>query len=143
MANKSISQLSTTVAVDNGTLLEIATPDQSSASGYVSEKMSVAQLADHVAAAVAFPSLSTTAKTLVKAINELFASGGGKILTGTLTAGQTSITLSDAAITNNSTFDIYTDTLGVSPYEAVVTTGSITLTFEAQLTNIAVKVKVS
>lgn len=143
MANKSISQLDSAAVVDNGDLFEIAQPDLSSASGYKSYKQSLAAMADHMATQVLYPGLNTTSKSLVGAINEIYASGGGKILTGTLAAGQTSVTLSDATITNNSTFDIYTDTLGVSPYEAVVTTGSITLTFEAQLTNIAVKVKVS
>jgi len=65
-----------------------------------------------------------------------------KVLTGTLTAGNTSLTLSDSAITTDSTIDIYTDTFGVNPTNAVVATGSVTLTFAAQQSNLGVKVVV-
>ena len=64
-------------------------------------------------------------------------------VTGTLTAGNTSITLSDASITSSSTIDIYTDVFGIQPTNAVVATGSITLTFLAQASDIIVKVRVS
>ena len=64
-------------------------------------------------------------------------------LTDTLTAGNTSITISDAAIETTSTIDIYTDVFGIQPTNAVVSTGSITLTFLAQASDISVKVRVS
>lgn len=64
-------------------------------------------------------------------------------VSGTLTAGSTSITLSDASITTTSTIDIYTDVFGIQPTNAVVATGSITLTFLAQASDITVKVRVS
>lgn len=64
-------------------------------------------------------------------------------LTDTLTAGSTSLTLSDASITTSSTFDIYVSTFGIQPTNAVVATGSITLTFLAQVSDITVKVRVS
>ncbi len=64
-------------------------------------------------------------------------------LTDTLTAGNTSITISDAAIETTSTIDIYTSVFGIQPTNAVVTTGSITLTFLAQASDITVKVRVS
>ena len=64
-------------------------------------------------------------------------------LTGTLTAGNTSITLSDASITSSSTIDYYTDYFGVNPVGVSVSTGSITLTFEAQDIDLGVKVRVS
>lgn len=67
----------------------------------------------------------------------------GKTITGTLPAGQTSITLSDASITTNSTIDYYTDVFGVNPTNIVVATGSVTLTFNTQNTNLGVKVRVS
>lgn len=76
----------------------------------------------------------------------VYAPTGGGVqftdVTGTLTAGQTSITLSDAAILTTSTFDFYTDTFGVSPTAVSVATGSITLTFAAQANNLGVKVRV-
>jgi hypothetical protein len=72
-------------------------------------------------------------------------SGGASYtdVTGTLTAGQTSITLSDASILTTSTIDIYTDAFGVNPTGVTVAAGSVTLTFDAQATNVAVKVRVS
>ena len=72
-------------------------------------------------------------------------SGGASYtdVTGTLTAGSTSITLSDASITTTSTLDYYTDAFGVNPTDVVVATGSVTLTFEAQQSNLGVKVRVS
>ena len=63
-------------------------------------------------------------------------------VTGTLTAGSTSITLSNAAITTSSTLDYYTDTFGVNPTNVSVSTGSVTLTFEAQSSDLGVKVRV-
>lgn len=72
-------------------------------------------------------------------------SGGASYtdVTGTLVAGNTSITLSDASILTTSTIDIYTDVFGVNPTSVVVATGSVTLTFPEQANNIGVKVRVS
>lgn len=71
-------------------------------------------------------------------------SGGGYTeVTGTLTSGQTTVTLSDASITTTSTIDVYTDVFGVNPTAISVTTGSVVLTFEAQASNVGVKVRVS
>lgn len=64
-------------------------------------------------------------------------------VTGTLNAGSTSIILSNAAITTASTIDYYTDVFGVSPTNAVISTGQVVLTFEAQPNNLGVKVRVS
>ena len=63
-------------------------------------------------------------------------------LTGTLTAGKTSITLTDDSITTDSTFDFYTSIYGVSPTNVVVAAGSITLEFDAQSVDMAVEVRV-
>lgn len=71
------------------------------------------------------------------------SSGGYTEVTGTLTAGNTSVTLSDASITTSSTIDVYTDTFGVNPTAVSVSTGSVTLTFPAQASNVGVKVRVS
>lgn len=62
---------------------------------------------------------------------------------GTLAAGATSIVLENEAITTSSTIDIYTDVYGVNPTNASVEAGSITLTFEAQGSDLGVKVRVS
>lgn len=64
-------------------------------------------------------------------------------LTSTLTAGNTSLVISDTSITTDSVIDYYTDTFGVEPTNIVVTTGSITLTFDAQQSDVGVKVRVS
>lgn len=70
-------------------------------------------------------------------------SGGGYTeVTGTLTAGLTSITLSDVSITANSTIDVYTDN-DVEYNSISVSTGNVTITFDAQASNIGVKVRVS
>lgn len=61
----------------------------------------------------------------------------------TLTAGQTTVTITDAAITATSAIDVYTNAFGVEPIDMVLTTGSVTLTFEAQTSDINVKVRVS
>ena len=64
-------------------------------------------------------------------------------ITDTLTAGNTSITISDDAIETTSTIDIYTDVFGIQPTNAVVTSGQIVLTFLAQASDLTVKVRVS
>lgn len=69
--------------------------------------------------------------------------GAYKEVEGTLTAGATSITLSDSAITTSSTFEPFTSIFGVNPTNMVAVAGSVTLTFEAQSTNMDVKVRVS
>lgn len=66
-----------------------------------------------------------------------------KDLTGTLTAGNTSITFSDASILTNSTIDVYTDSFGINPTNISVSTGSVTLTFAALQSALGVKVRVS
>ena len=64
-------------------------------------------------------------------------------VTGSLSAGTTSITLADASITTSSTIDFFTSIYGVNPTNVSVSTGSVTLTFEAQASNMDVKVRVS
>ena len=63
--------------------------------------------------------------------------------TGTLTAGQTSITFSDASIRETSTIDYYTDYFSINPVGVVATNGSVKLTFEPQEIDLGVKVRVS
>jgi hypothetical protein len=64
-------------------------------------------------------------------------------ITGTLSAGQTSITLSNIAITENSTIDYYTNYFGINPVGVNVSNGRVVLTFEEQDIDISVKVRVS
>ena len=88
----------------------------------------------------------STKWTSVVVTDEMGSGGGGGSwtdVTGTLTAGNTSITLSNQAITTSSTLDYYTSVFGVNPLSVSVSTGSVTLTFEAQSLDIDVKVRIS
>lgn len=59
------------------------------------------------------------------------------VVSGTLTAGQTSVTLSDASIVATSLIDIYT--ANGTPFTAVTqSVGSVVVTFEAQASDLAV-----
>ena len=73
-------------------------------------------------------------------VNKIFP---WKELIGTLTAGNTSLVISDSSITTNSVIDYYTDTFGVEPTDITVAAGSVTMTFEAQQSDLGVKVRIS
>ena len=64
----------------------------------------------------------------------------GTLLLTKLYTGETTVTITDDAITQDSTFDIYTDKYGVNPKNVTVNTGSITLEFKTQETDVNVKV---
>ena len=85
-----------------------------------------------------------TASNVQSAIDELAqGTGAGAVLvTGTLTAGQTSVTLSDASILAGSYIDVYTAD-GTDYVSAVQSVGSVVLTFDAQASDLAVAVVVS
>lgn len=69
------------------------------------------------------------------------AGSGATVLTGTLTAGQTSVTFSNAAIKTTSYIDVYT--ADGTPYvSALQSVGSCVVTFEAQAANLAVSIVV-
>lgn len=65
------------------------------------------------------------------------------ILSGTLAAGSTSLSLLNSVITTESLIDIYTDNYNVAPTSATVTAGKIVLTFESQTTVLKVKVQIT
>lgn len=90
-----------------------------------------------------FNQLSSDEKVgIINITDESTGMGTWTDLTGTLTAGQTSITFSDNAITTSSTIEVFND-LDVPYNSKTLTTGSITLTFDAQQSNMSVKVRVS
>ena len=66
----------------------------------------------------------------------------GITLTGTLTAGMTSITFQNESITDNCYITPFTSVYGVNPTAISASNGSITLTFKAQTQDIGVKVVV-
>ena len=63
-------------------------------------------------------------------------------ISGTLTAGQTSITLYDSSITTSSLIEIFTTT-GVGYSDISATTGNVTVTFYPQATDIGVLARIS
>lgn len=73
-------------------------------------------------------------------IREKLDSLSQTILSGTLAAGSTSITLYNSAITTESLIDIYTDNYSIAPIGATVNSGEIILSFDAQTS--AVKIKI-
>lgn len=125
---------------DGGALFPVIQPDQQSATGYVNVKYSASEIGDGILQLLFPLRLNTNNKSIFGAINELAA--GGIILTDTLTAGSTTITLYDAAIDSNSSFDFYTSIYGVSPTAVSVSAGEITLTFVSQSSDMGVKVVV-
>lgn len=76
MANISISQLETVANVTAGDLLEVATPNAGSTSGYKSGKESLTQIANFIATGVSYAGLATEDQTLEGSINEVKAATG-------------------------------------------------------------------
>lgn len=76
------------------------------------------------------------------AIKELDKKVGVWLGAYTITAGETSYTISDSSITTDSTIDVYSNVYGFNPTDITVASGSITLTFDAQETDLSVKVRV-
>lgn len=64
------------------------------------------------------------------------------ILTGTLTAGQTTIAFTDSHITNDCLIDVYTNVGNVNPRNWVQNGTTITFTFKAQSVNVGVTLKI-
>lgn len=134
-----ISELETAPTIGGGDLAVLAIENAQSETGYESKKATLNGLGNALNNSIEYTSaLRTTSKTPIGAINEI----NGKWVTQTLTAGSTTMTISDEAITTASSFDFYTDKFGVSPTGATVATGTLTLTFPAQQTDISVKVRI-
>lgn len=124
-----------------GDLFYLGQKDETSDTGYYSRKITAQTVATGVLSSLSLPLLftKTTAKNAAGAINEIAPTK----ITGTLLAGSTSITLSDAAITASSTMKFYSDKWGLVPSAApVVAVGSVTLTFDAQDSDTVIKVEV-
>lgn len=66
----------------------------------------------------------------------------GLDVTGTLSAGSTSITLSSSKITTSSILDFYTSIYGVAPSDVAVSSGKVVLTFDSQDSAMVVGVKI-
>lgn len=144
---KEISALTTAESTSASDLFETALPNAMTETGYISRKVTLGTIANFLLGTLQFSSLHTTVKNIIGAINEVLSSaGGGTVLTGTLTAGQTTVTFTDAALTATCTKVVYVpdDFFGVSP-TAISTdyaNNSVTYTFPAQASNMDVKLEV-
>lgn len=67
----------------------------------------------------------------------------GTTLTATLAAGETTLVFTDDSITDNSMINVYTDQHGMTPSTITYENEALTLTFDAQETDIRVKVRIS
>ena len=84
-----------------------------------------------------------TAIQIGETVYSVSSRGDYKDLVRTLTAGTTSLTISDIGITSTATPLIWTSNPLVAPTNMVVASGSITLTFEAQQSNVDVLVRLT
>lgn len=132
-----LSEMNTASAIDVNSIIYVAIEDALSETGFASKKTSAAAFAQTILNSFTWPLLltKTTAQSVIGAINEV----AGTKVTGTLTAGSTSITLSDAAITSTSLIDVYNDA-GIGYESITASTGSVTIIFAAQASNMAVEV---
>jgi hypothetical protein len=114
------------------------TVDQSSyflqANNGASSKVSAENIGDFVNRSQTYSGLDrTTAKSVVGAINEV----AGKKLPATLTAGSTSLTFTDSAITADSLISVFTE--GGLLFNSITTAvGSVVLTFDEQASDVTV-----
>ena len=134
--DRSLSQMDATTTIPIGSLFFVSVEDQQSTSGYASKKITSENVGNQLLTAYNFNSLNTTSKNVIGAVNEL----KGTELTAVLSAGSTTVTISNAAILTTSTIDIYVDKYGISPEDVTVTTGQIVLTFAEQASDLNIKV---
>lgn len=136
MADIPIKDLGQSLTITNDAEFVYTQPNGSANTTY---KAPVTQLGGKLIEDMTFSNLTTTAKNVEGAINEI----NGKWFTSTLTAGNTTITIQDSAITTSSIEDgIFTDIWGVFPTNVAITTGQIVITFPAQQSDMSVKVRI-
>lgn len=81
-------------------------------------------------------------RTPEQILSDIGGAANPTVVTGTLSAGSTSITLSNSKITTSSVIDVYTDVFGVNPTGMTVSSGSITLTFTSQSSAVNIRIEV-
>ena len=126
--------------IANGSRIALAIIDAQTETGYASTVATILEIGRKINGNIVYDT-ELGNKTVFGAIKEL----RGLWLTGTLTAGQTSLVLSNEAITTDSTvYGVFVpDTFyGVNPTGVTVATGSVTLTFPQQASDLPVKVQV-
>lgn len=87
----------------------------------------------------------TTGSSNITSISDkrnIVENSSASAITGTLTAGSTSITLRSDKITSASLISIYTDTYSAQPTNVTGGEGYVTITFDAQSSNVTVGVTV-
>lgn len=146
--NKPISALTTAESTSTSDLFETSIPNAMTETGYISRKVTLGTIANFLFNTLLFPSLHTTVKNIIGAINEVLSSaGGGVTLTATLTAGQTTVTFTDNVLVSTCTKKVYVpdDFFDVVP--TAITTDyanhTVTYTFPVQASNMQVKLEVT
>lgn len=139
--DKKISDLTSVsdVAASDLSLATIADPND--LGKFMSRKITNGDLAESFLNDFEFSLLltKTANKSIIGALNEI----GFKTLTGTLTSGSTTVTISDGSILETSMIDVWADSETPVSFEScVVSTGTLTLTFEARDTDLPLKVRV-
>lgn len=107
--------------------------------GYASGKIPASVLGKGLGEEVEFASLQTGNKTMFGAINELATASYGKVLTATLTAGQTTVTFTDSDIKEDSLIDVYSDPV-LNIVSDQSSAGSYAVTFEAQSSDVSIAI---
>lgn len=141
-----LSQMVQTDTFTAGALFYVAKESQTSESGFESFNIPGSDMARTLLSSLQFPLvLQTEAKSVIPAINELNAGKQNKYIefTEEVDTGETTVTITDEAITTDSTVDIYTDVFGINPTSVAVTQGEIEIDFEAQEDAFNVKVRIS
>ena len=87
------------------------------------------------------PGITTSIESAVTTA-EAYTDDRLSITTGTLAAGDDTITLNNTDITPNSILSFYTSIYGVNPTSVTVNTGNVVLEFDAQETSMIVGVRV-
>ena len=88
---------------------------------------------------------ASTMNGLESRINSAFsalAPAGFVEVMGTLSSGATTCVITTSSITTTATYDIFCDVYGLAPESVGVLEGEMTLTFEAQESDVSVKVRV-
>ena len=141
-----MAQAATTSLVtnlQNTDLFALAREDITSETGYRSKVARVDAMAKKVVNETDYSQLQTTDKKIIGAINEVNTKASKVDITGTLTAGQTSITLSDASITSTSFIQVFADNGNINYTSISSTTGSVTIGFLAQASDMTVTARIS
>lgn len=133
---KKYSDLDAASAIYNGDLAclaQVAQTGETSDTGYISRKTTVAAIADKIVNSIEYTSaLQTTSKTIVGAINELEAGGGGggsSTLAGLSDVDITSAANDDSLVYNSSDDEWQnkpiTKTVTQAQYDALVAGGTV------------------